>query len=420
MEVANTRFLLLCVILLSLRSSLLADDDLATSKRPSDSPVVKATESFPTPLPTKETRTVRSVLDWAHENGMPGAILLIKTPKTTLLDSVGWADVDRKIPMRTDHAFRIGSATKSFLGILAAQLQTEGKLDTDATLTKYLPASITDHIANSDQITVRQLVRHQSGIFNYTDNLLCLTSRMITDRHGEWPAQRFLEYIYDKPANFEPGKGWAYSNSNFLLLGMIIDQVTGEHHSVALRKHILDPLKLEHTYYELREPAIGEMAHGYETIFGGSGDTSDWTADTTGAAGLVSTVSDLAVFVRAVVNSKSGFLDDATRKLMRSQPRRGNDDDPLWPVLGYDFGITAHRGAPRSVPTSVAPWFFGHDGATPGYFCMAFHEPKNDVTVVFFGSSQLLHDLKGSQLSAFEDRLEEAMFALAIQTAKSE
>jgi D-alanyl-D-alanine carboxypeptidase len=357
-------------------------------------------------------------LEWSRENGMPGAILLVKTPKTSFLESVGSADVKQNIPMRIDHAFRIGSVTKMFLGVLAAQLQAEGNLDTELPITNYLPSSITDHIANSNQITVRQLVRHQSGIYNYTENPFCMTGRMLLNRRGSWSPQQFLEYAYDKPAKFEPGKGWSYSNTNFLLLGMIIDHIAGQHHSAEIRTHILDPLALKHTYYELSEPERGERSHGYETILGESQDTFDWTPDTTGAAGLVSTVSDLAVFVRAAAGN-GNFLNESTRKVLKSQVRPENDDDPAYPVLGYDFGITAHRGASKDIPSSVAPWFFGHDGATPGYFCIAFHEPKNDVTIVYFGSSQMLHDVHGTRLAAFEDRLEEALFGLAMQQVRN-
>jgi D-alanyl-D-alanine carboxypeptidase len=198
---------------------------------------------------------------------------------------------------------------------------------------------------------------------------------------------------------------------------LILDQITGSHHSVAIRKQLLEPLQLTNTYYELNEPARGECAHGYEKVFGFKEDTWDWTPDTTGAAGLVSTVSDLAVFVRSVAGT-NGFLSEKTRKILKSQVRPGNTDDPSYPVLGYDFGITFHRGAGKNAPLSVAPWFFGHDGATPGYFCMAFHEPRHDITVVYFGSSQLLGDLHGRRLSQFESRLEEALFGLAVEQSR--
>src|SRR6266498_3734270 len=108
-----------------------------------------------TPLPPKESRTYQSLLEWSHDNGMPGAILLVQTPGTNYLGAVGWADVKREIPMRPDHAFRIGSVNKMFTGLTVGQLEKDGLLDAGAVITNYLPRSVTDHIANSDQITVR-------------------------------------------------------------------------------------------------------------------------------------------------------------------------------------------------------------------------------------------------------------------------
>ncbi len=123
-----------------------------------------------TPLPRKETRTYRSLLEWSHENGMPGAILLVQTPQTNFLGALGWADVKRKIPIRPEHEFRIGSITKMFTGLTVLQLERAGLLKTDSVITNYLPKSITDPIANSDRITVKHLLQHGSGIYDFLDN----------------------------------------------------------------------------------------------------------------------------------------------------------------------------------------------------------------------------------------------------------
>jgi D-alanyl-D-alanine carboxypeptidase len=325
-----------------------------------------------TPLPTKEARTYQSILEWTRQNGMPGAVLLVQTPKNNFVAATGWADVKRKIPMRTDHEFRIGSITKTFTGITAARLQVEGRLNTDLVITNYLPSSITDHICNSDKITVRQLLRHTSGIYNFVNNPWYGLRSMVFDRRGSWPAMRELKYAYDKPATFAPGEGWEYSNSNFLLLGMIIDRVTGQHHSAAIRSEVLDPLQLTNTYYEGSEPPRGERVHAYEKALGFTSDTYDWTPTIGGNSGLVGTVSDLAKFVRAVAGT-NGLMDPAVKKVLKSEMRRGNEENPWDPVYGYDFGVTFHRGAARTVPFTVAPWFFGHDGAVPGHvlFCVA-------------------------------------------------
>ncbi len=219
-----------------------------------------------------------------------------------------------------------------------------------------------------------------------------------------------------QPAS-RPGEGWEYSNSNFLLLGMIIDHLTGHHHSVEIRKRLLGPLQLTNTYYELSEATRGERAHGYERLLGFRQDTYDWTPIVGGNSGVVSTVSDLAVFVRAVTGT-NGFLNEATRELLRSRPNPKSIERPWYPVLGYDFGVNHYRGAKGDVPLAVAPVFFGHAGSVPGYSCFAWHEPKNDITAVYFGNSAQLDATHPRRTLEFEHELEQAVFALAVEQTR--
>jgi CubicO group peptidase (beta-lactamase class C family) len=307
--------------------------------------------TFFTPLPPKETRTYQSILEWSHNNGMPGAILLVQTPQTNFLGAIGWADVKQKIPMQPDNEFRIGSITKMFVGVTAAKLQKDGLLNTDLPITNYLPKSVTDHIANSDRITVRELLSMQSGIYNYTENPWWILRYGFLDRRGCWPPLRHLKYAYDKPAKFPPGKGWEYSNSNFILLGLIIENVAGHPLSIEIRKQILNPLQLTNTYYELGEPTCGKRAHGYESFLGCSWDTYGWTPIVGGSAGLVSTVSDLAVFVRTAASTNCLGMN------------------PGFSVPGYDWGIMWQRASRDSkTPLAEEPVFLDTKARSPAIF----------------------------------------------------
>lgn len=369
-----------------------------------------------TPLPPKESRSYQSILEWSHQNGIPGAILLVQTPQTNFLGCVGWADMKRKIPLRPDNEFRIGSLTKTFVSLVAAQLETEGKLDPDAVITNYLPASITDHITNSGQITLRQLLRHTSGIYNFEWNRWYGAERWFFDRRGKWPPERMLKYSYDQSANFPPGQGYNYSDPNLVLVGLILDRVAGHHHSIEIRRRILEPLQLTNTYYELREPPRGERAHGYEKPLGFWEDTYDWTPVIGGSAGIVSTVSDLAVFMRALVRTND-FLNQATRTVLRGEP-----DPKLDPMeaasrfmVRYDFAILPLQ------PRADIPWFYGHRGVTAGCMCLAFHEPKNDITVVYFGNCAQLRIVRPlDRTYAFYHRLEEALFEMASNACQNQ
>jgi D-alanyl-D-alanine carboxypeptidase len=373
-------------------------------------------------LPPKETRTYQSILEWSRKNGMPGTVLLVQTPLTNFVATIGWADVKRKMPMNPNCEFRIASITKMFVGVTVARLQREGLLDTDLVITNYLPKPVTDHIANSDRITVRELLRMQSGIYNFTDSPRWQFNFYILHHHGNWPPLRHLKYAYDKPAKFLPGKGWNYSNSNFILLGLIIEKVTGHPLSVELRKQILDPLQLANTYYELNEPARGELARGYEKLFGVRRDVTGWTPIVSGNAGLVSTASDLAVAVRAICGTND-FLNESTRALLRSEVRPeskyAGSRDPAYPVLGYDWGINWRRSVnDNEIPVSIAPVFFGHDGAEIGSLCGAWFDPKNDITMVWFGSSNMGFPLSGKRITRFQDKMLKALLELAVEQTR--
>jgi len=171
-----------------------------------------------------------------------------------------------------------------FTGLTIAELEQAGFLKTEAVITNYLPRSVTDHIRNSDQITVRQLLQQRSGIPDFSETLSWTVRYAILDRRGEWPPLRHLKYAYGKKPSFPPGESYEYSNSNFMLLGLIIEQVTGRPHAAEIRKRFLDPLQLAHTWCEGDESARGERVHGYEPLgLGYSLDTYDWTPITGGA-----------------------------------------------------------------------------------------------------------------------------------------
>ena len=372
------------------------------------------------PLPPKEARSYQSILAWSHQNGMPGAILLVQTPETNFVGSAGWADVKLRIPMRPDNEFHVASITKLFVGVTAAKLQREGLLNADLSITNYLPQSVTDHITNSDQITVRELLRMQSGIYNFTDNPRW-QFRYLMNHHGDWPPMRCLKYAYDKPARFPPGKGWEYNNSNFILLGLIIEKVSDHPVAAEIRKQLLDPLQITNTYYELAEQPRGQLAHGYENLFGKRTDVTKWTVSVPGVAGMVSTASDLAIAIRAICGT-NGFLDAPTRELLRSEVRPkssyAGSRDSVYPVLGYDWGISYRRAVDdNKIPVSEAPVFFGHEGDGIGSLCFAFHNPKDDITIVYFGSNTLMGlPLHSNRSWKFQhELLEKSLFELAVE-----
>jgi D-alanyl-D-alanine carboxypeptidase len=335
---------------------------------------------------------------------MPGAILLVRTPGHEFIGVIGEADLKWHIPMRTNYAFQIASVTKTFMGAVAAQLHAEGKIDLDLSITNWLRREITQRITNANRITLRQLFEHRSGLPDAYDDFWFLAQRGFLRAYDDWEPMKVLEYTFDRPANFEPEKGWRYCNAGYLLAGLSIDYATGHHHSTEIRKRILTPLNHTNTFYLTVEKPSIEMAHGYENYFNWwRMDTTDWTPATGGSAGLASTVFDLATFIRAVVREDNGrLLSAAARREMFAGWTNENKN--------YFLGIQRKR------PRPDAPWFLGHSGGTPGYHTIVFHQPERDITIVYFGSSILRKIRGGSRLlDEFYDTFRDALFAQTLK-----
>ena len=353
-----------------------------------------------TPLPPQANSNYQDLLDWSVQNGMPGAVLLVRTPRGEFFGSAGFADLERRMPMRTNHAFQIASITKSFVGVVCAQMHAEGVLSLDDCITNSLDSTLVARFPNTDKVTLRHLLEHTSGFRDFGTDVRRNVTRAFLDRRGEWGPLRELGYVFDKPAAFPPGERFAYSSTGYALAGLILDRVSGQHHAVEIRRRILEPLRLTNTWYIVEEPACGDVAHGYEDWFyWWWTDATHWAPATGGGAGMASTVSDLATFVRAVVHG-DGLLQDATR-----QEALGNWKEE---ERGYFLGWQRARSS------DDAPWFLGHSGGTPGYHCFAFHEPERDITIVFFGSSSLLNARGTGRLDAFYKTLRGELFKRAI------
>jgi D-alanyl-D-alanine carboxypeptidase len=332
---------------------------------------------------------------------MPGAILAVKTPHREYSGAIGNAQVQRRIAMRTSHLFQIASITKSFVGVVAAQMHAEGTLDLNAGITTWLDRDITQRFQHADRITLRNLLEHTSGLHEPRNDRWYRIERNFLRPRGDWSPLRELSYAFDQPPAFAPGEGWAYCNTGYILAGLIIDRVAGHHHALEIRKRILEPLALQSTFYELVEQARGERAHGYEAFFNCLVmDTTRWTPVTGGPAGLTSSVSDLSRFVRAISPAEGFVSASARRELFH------NDTDP---EKTYFLGVQRVR------PRGDAPWFVGHAGSTPGYHSFVFHQPERNLTVVYFGSSTFMQVNGGQRrLDAFHVSLRDALFEMVL------
>ncbi|MBA6154734.1 serine hydrolase domain-containing protein [Gelidibacter maritimus] len=277
------------------------------------------------PLPD----TVQEQVDEALNYGFEGMIVYVDAPdKPAALYSGGWKDRKNKIPADPKSLFKIASISKLYTAVAITKLAKAHRLSLDDTLADYFPELI-NRIENAENITLKMMVQHRSGIPNYTDSPAFWEDEQKNAKHA-------LDFALDLPASFKPDKGYGYSNTNYLLLRKIIDQVLGYSHHDYIKEKILIPLDLNHTYFSLSEVNLDDVMSGYYV-----GDTEDYK---THENGMLATAEDVGVFLRAL-NDGSVF-EEGEQELY--------------------------------------PYEYNHGGLVPGYQSLAEYHQDIDTVVVQF------------------------------------
>src|SRR5829696_216314 len=255
-------------------------------------------------------------LDAIVESGVPGVIALTRVGTHMRGVASGLANPRSREPMRPSDRFRIGSITKTFVATVVLQLVAEGRLDLDDSVARWLP----NLLRNGNRITIRQLLSHRSGLFDYTDDRHVFQPYWSQPRFV-WTPQRLIALAASHPLVFTPpGAHFAYSSTNYLVLGLIVERVTGTALARQLRERIFRPLGLHDTSFVPGAwPALGE-AHGFRApshdgvVSAGATvtDTASYSASWAWAAGgIVSSADDLARFFAALLGGRvlrSGLL----------------------------------------------------------------------------------------------------------------
>lgn len=316
-------------------------------------------------------KSYQELLDSGVRAGLVGVALTVDGPGVHFDGAAGYADKDQKVAWRPEHLFRIASNSKTFLGVVAAQLAEEGKLDLDAPLADYVSAGIVARIENAGTATVRQALNHTSGIYDYLDSD-GFSDACDANPSRVWSPEDALTYAYDEDASFAPGEDWEYSNSNYLLAGLAIDAAVGHHHSIEIRNRILNPLGLEATFYEHQEAIDGEIVHGYAVPEDGDA-LKDYFAYDQGYGmadgGLVATASDLSRFITAV-GSGTALLSTEARGLMFGQMIPLEDNEQ------YGLGVSL-----LATPYGAA---VAHGGGLDGYTSEMFYFQERDISIALF------------------------------------
>ncbi|WP_127505803.1 serine hydrolase domain-containing protein [Actinoplanes solisilvae] len=304
--------------------------------------------------------------------GVPGYVARIDDGRRVRTTVAGLADRETGRPLNGREQFEVGSNTKTFMAVLALQLVDRGRLKLDRPVGDYLPGVVPD----GDHITVRMLLNHTSGLFSYTSDP-AFFERMNEDPQHVYTERELLDVAFGHAPNFAPGQGWSYSNTNYTLIGMILQRLTGQSLPDLVERRIAKPLGLDRTYFaDPRATHTGRgYAHGYAVSFAGAQpvhtDVSEWPiGGWGGAAGaIISTPEDLARFFEAVLGGE--LFSRAQLAQMRSTV-----DIP------ESFGIKGGYGLGLIRIDSVCGTVWGHGGDTMGHHSTAVASADGRRTAV--------------------------------------
>jgi D-alanyl-D-alanine carboxypeptidase len=326
----------------------------------------------------------------ARELLIPGAVVLLRTPQGEFTAAYGTTLLGATSPPGVDTHFRIASNTKTMTAALTMQLAQESKLSLDDRVSKYLPG-----VPNGDNITIAELLEMRSGLYNYT-NAPEVSTSLDSDPTKVWSPDELLAIAFAHPPNFPPGTAFEYSNTNYALLGLIIEKVDGKPLAQAMQGRLFGPLGLQNTILPANSVNTipDPYSHGY--LYGSSSvalvGTPPYSSEVkaaaragtllpkdytdvnhsfaTAAGGAISTAKDIATWIQALVAGR--VLNGAYQRrwLDSLQPEDPNKPDGQ----RYGYGISQLRWGPNTV--------YFHGGETVGFNSFIGHDPNNQMTLV--------------------------------------
>lgn len=342
---------------------------------------------------------------------VPGAIVYVSVPGQDPWEvALGTGDLATDAPMRVADHMRIGSITKTFTATVVLQLAEEGKVDLDKPATKYLPG------APTNGATVRQLLAMTSGVYNYTDAPGFLAASD-ADPTKVWASQELLDFARKHKPYFPPGKGFHYSNTNYIMLGMIAQRAAGKPIGDLIRERIVMPLSLTGCSYPVGTGIPDPHSQGYQFASPQQDQTSSLPsssasadvapADLTvigpsmaGAAGaMICTVDDLRVWSKALATGE--LLSPA----MQQQRLQGRPMEPGSSVE-YGLGIIESHG------------LLGHSGSIPGFQSAEYYRPADDVTIIVLANLSAAPD-GAAPADAIMSQISRTLFPTASPTPTS-
>jgi len=306
-----------------------------------------------------DRRVVQQGLDEVVEAGVLGVQLRVTHDREKFTARSGKAELGSDRPVPLNGRFRAGSITKTFVSTVVLQLVGEGDVELDAPVGRYLPGLV------DERITVRHLLQHTSGLYDHNNALPFDPAGFEQIRYRHWEPRELVALSTGRPLEFPPGTKWAYSNTNYVVAGLLVEQITGRPLERVVEHRVLKPLRLNDTVLPRDDDRIhGPHARGYWAIDGKPVDITRFNPSVFWAEGnLVSTTKDLDTFFAALVGG---------RLLRPAQQRELTTTTAVSP--GYGLGVSI-----QVLPCGTTVW--GHDGGVPGFGSLVLTTPDTSKRV---------------------------------------
>jgi D-alanyl-D-alanine carboxypeptidase len=322
--------------------------------------------------PAADPATLQLLVDQVVQAGPPGAVALVRTGQGTWQGASGLGDLQARRPASPADRFRIGSVTKSFVATVVLQLVGEGRLGLDDSVQQWLAGAV----PGGERITIRQLLNHTSGLYDYTDDLPPPWAKATLEHYQRLQTRSYTPQALVAMATrhqplFPPGTRFAYSSTNYILLGLVVERATGHRLAAQLQQRILRPLGLADTELPDTQRRIrGPHLHGYAPLDrawrpsdgpAGLVDLTQANPSWPWAAGaMISSAPDLARFYQALLGGR--LLGP---ELLKAMLTTVDASESFGPGAGYGLGL-------MRLPLGCGGQVWGHGGEIPGYATLAF------------------------------------------------
>lgn len=294
-------------------------------------------------------RSTQQAMDAAVKDGVPGVTGQAMDKYGTWNGTSGVGNLKTQQPRGAKDRYRVASTTKTFVSTVLLQLEAEGEIRLDDTVEQWLPGVVHGHGHDGSKITVRQLLNHTSGIYNWTLDpeiqRALFSKEFLTHRHRTWTPEQQVRIAMRHEPNFAPGQGWNYSDTNYIVAGMIIKKVTGQSYGDEIRRRIIEPLDLRATSLPGTDPHLPQpSSRAYSKLRDPEGkktyDVTEYNPSVAGAAGeMVSDSADLNRFFTALMRGKL-LPKQQLAEMMTTVPM-----DEENPDLRYGLGLRRSKAS---------------------------------------------------------------------------